>query len=127
MSKIQALVRSFLARRRMLRSSRFFRHRAPPPAMKRMRTEYFALKLGTYSAEAISDARVIQRESDALISASESALAAARKIFAEIDLGPKAAEIAPEFECARARALQCPECPVCISPFGNKPVSLLSC
>lgn len=120
-SKIQAVIRSFLTRQKLMNDPNF----KLPKHIRILRSEFVSKTIQNYSRTAISNAQLSSKESDELILASEIALTAARRIFAKVSIGPIV--IAKEFERAVQRTKEISDCPVCISSLGTKSVSFLSC
>jgi len=118
-SQIQAFVRSFLTRRRVVKTL------SKRPRVKALRSEYESVVLQNWSKEAISSTSTMISNTDKLLEASEDALAASRRIFSQIKLAPE--KESDEFQPAVERCLQDKSCSVCLCPFKSNTVALLSC
>lgn len=123
-SKIQALIRSFLTRRRLVASGRL----KMPRLMRALRGDFISRSISQFSRSAINSSKNSIRDSDHLIQQSELALAAARNIFSKMSAGDQTDKNIPEiFRKAHERSKVCNECPVCLMQLEGKPLALLSC
>ena len=118
-AQIQACIRSFITRRRLVKNL------TSRPNIKALKSEYESFLLRNWSKEAISSTSTMISETDKLLEASEDALAASRRIFSQIKLAPE--KESEEFQAAAERCIQDRSCSVCLCPFKGKTVALLSC
>jgi len=122
-TKIQALVRSFILRMRLVASGAL----NMPRLMKALRHDFISRRFSQFSRSAINTTKNSILDSDHLIQQSELALAAARNIFSQISAGDQSHTVIPEmFHKANKRAETCHECPVCLMQLRGKPLALLS-
>jgi hypothetical protein len=118
-TRIQSFIRSFLTRRRLIRNY---------PMNKKidfLSKEKISTRLSDYSRHAVGDASRVVDNSEFLIDQSDAVLKRAREIFSCITLDQT--ELPDQYKNAKIRAKSTHECPVCLTPFGKKSVSLLSC
>jgi len=115
-SQIQAFVRSFLTRRRLVKTL------SKRPSVKALRSEYESVVLRNWSKEAICSTSTMIVNTDKLLEASEDALAASRRIFSQIKLAPE--KESDEFQPAVERCIQDQSCSVCLCPFKGNTVAL---